>query len=260
MPVRFCAFLSMLFLPSLVRADVIIKTIDYEHQGVTLSGTLVYDDKLEGKCPGVLVVHDWMGHGPFGLERAKELATLGYVAFAVDMYGKGIYCKDAQEAAGRAGKLKADRSLMRSRIQAGLRVLKEQPQVDTTKTGAIGFCFGGTTALELARSGADVRGVVSFHGGLETFMPATPGKVTGKILALHGADDPFVPPSEVAAFEMEMKAAKCNWELVSYGNAVHSFTNKAAGTDNSKGAAYNEQANQRSMLAMKNFFREVFGR
>jgi len=250
--------LVLFLLPSLVRAEVITKPIDYEHQGTTLSGTLVYDDKLEGRRPGVLVVHDWMGHGPFSIEKAKELAALGYVAFAVDMYGKGIYCKDAKEAAGRAGQLKADRPLLRGRILAALDVLKNQPQVDAGKIGAMGFCFGGTTSLELARSGADISGVVSFHGGLETPLLAEPGKVKGKILALHGADDPFVPPTEVANFEKEMKAAKCNWELVAYGNAVHSFTNKAAGTDNSKGAAFNEQANARSTAAMKNFFREVF--
>ncbi len=252
--------LLLFMLPTLARADVIAKTIEYDHQGTTLSGTLVYDDQVEGKRPGVLVVHDWMGHGPFAIERAKELAAMGYVAFAVDMYGKGVKVKDAKEAAERAGKIKSDRAFMRSRIVAALDVLKSQPQVDASKTGAMGFCFGGTTSLELARSGADVSGVVSFHGGLETALPAEAGKVKGKILALHGADDPFVPPVEVANFEKEMKAAKCNWELVSYGNAVHSFTNKAAGSDNSKGAAFNEQANERSMAAMKNFWREVFGK
>ncbi|MFT3881834.1 MAG: dienelactone hydrolase family protein [Gemmatales bacterium] len=252
--------LLLFMLPTMARADVITKPIDYDHQGTTLSGTLVYDDKVEGKRPGVLVVHDWMGHGPFAIDRARELAALGYVAFAVDMYGKDVKIKDGKEAAAQAGKIKGDRAFMRSRILAGLDVLKSQPQVDASKTGAMGFCFGGTTSLELARSGADISGVVSFHGGLETALPAEAGKVKGKILALHGADDPFVPPAEVANFEKEMKAAKCNWELVSYGNAVHSFTNKAAGTDNSKGAAYNEQANERSMAAMKNFWREVFGK
>lgn len=256
---RITTALALMLLPSIVRADVITKVIDYDHDGITFSGTLVYDDKVQEKRPGILVVHDWMGHGPFAIEKAKELAAMGYVAFAVDMYGKGIYCKDAQEASGRAGKLKADRPLLRGRIQAGLQVLKNQSQVDPSKTGAMGFCFGGTTSIELARSGADVNGVVSFHGGLETSLPAQAGTVKAKILALHGADDPFVPPAEVANFEKEMKSAKCNWELVAYGNAVHSFTNKAAGVDNSKGAAFNEQANQRSMTAMKNFFREVFG-
>lgn len=259
MLMRSVTIIALCLCPTLLKADMITKSIDYDHDGVKLSGTLVYDDKLEGKRPGVLVVHDWMGHGPFGLEKAKEQATMGYVAFAVDMYGKGIYCKDVQEASGRAGKLKADRSLMRGRIQAAFKVMQDQSRVDPARIGAIGFCFGGTTALELARSGAQVAGVVSFHGGLETTMPARPGHVKCKILALHGADDPFVPPSEVANFEKEMKAAQCNWELVAYGNAVHSFTNPAAGTDNSKGTAYHEQTNQRSMAAMKNFFREVFG-
>jgi len=260
MSFRIGIVLVLFLFPTIVRADVITKTIEYDHQGTTLSGTLVYDDKVEGKRPGVLVVHDWMGHGPFAIERAKELAALGYVAFAVDMYGKGVKIKDAKEAAAQAGKIKGDRAFLRSRIVAALDVLKRQPQVDASKTGAMGFCFGGTTSLELARSGAEISGVVSFHGGLETALPAETGKVKGKILALHGADDPFVPPAEVANFEKEMKSAKCNWELVSYGNAVHSFTNRAAGTDNSKGAAFNEQANERSMAAMKNFFREVFGK
>lgn len=260
MHIRLSTAILLCILPSLVRAEVITKVIDYDHAGTQLSGTLVYEDTVKEKRPGILVVHDWMGHGPFSIEKARQLASLGYVAFAVDMYGKGIYSKDAQEAAGRAGKLKADRPLLRSRIQAALEVLKSQPQVDTSKTGAIGFCFGGTTSLELARSGADVQAVVSFHGGLVTPLLAQPGKVKAKLLVLHGADDPFVPPAEVADFEKEMKEAKCNWELVSYGNTVHSFTNRAAGTDNSKGVAFNEQANQRSMLAMKNFFQEVFGK
>jgi dienelactone hydrolase len=242
------------------KAEIITKQVDYEQGGVQFSGLLVYDDSVKEKRPGVLVIHDWMGHGPFAVEKAKQLAQEGYVAFAADMYGKGIYAKNAQEAAQRAGAIKQDRALMRGRVQAALDVLKKQEQVDSSRTAAIGFCFGGTTVLELARSGAEVTGVVSFHGGLETPMPAQPGQVRGKILALHGADDPFVPPAEVANFEKEMQNAKCNWELVAYGNAVHSFTNKAAGTDNSKGAAYNEQADRRSFQAMKDFFHELFGK
>jgi dienelactone hydrolase len=249
---------ALCMLPHSAPAAVVTKTIDYECNGVQLSGTLAYDDSIQEKRPGILVIHDWMGHGPFSIEKAKQLAREGYVAFAGDMYGKGIYCKNVQDAAQRATAIKQDRALQRARVQAGLAVLKQQPQVDAARTGAIGFCFGGTSVLELARSGAEVSGVVSFHGGLETPMPAQPDAVHAKILALHGADDPFVPPAEVGNFEKEMKPAHCNWELVAYGNAVHSFTNKAAGTDNSKGAAYNEQADRRSYLAMQNFFREIF--
>jgi dienelactone hydrolase len=253
------ALAALAFHPSL-QAQVVSKTIEYEYQGTKLAGTMVWNDSIRERRPGILVAHDWMGHGPFALDKAKQLAREGYVTFAVDMYGKGVYAEDTQQASQLAGAIKKDRALMRGRIGAAFDVLKQQPQVDTQRTGAIGFCFGGTTALELARSGANVTAVVSFHGGLETSMKAEPGKVRAKILVLHGADDPYVPPEEVDAFEKEMKAAKANWELVMYGGTVHSFTQRSAGTDNSKGAAYNEQADRRSFLAMKNFFDEVFGK
>jgi len=242
------------------QAQIVTKTIDYEHNGVKLAGTLAWNDSVRERRPGILVAHEWVGHGPFSIEKAKQLAREGYVAFALDMYGKGVYAANPQQAARLAGAVKKDRSLMRGRAQAALDVLKQQPQVDPRQTGAIGFCFGGTTVLELARSGADLNGVVSFHGALETPMPAEQGKVRAKILALHGADDPFVKQDEVDQFITEMKAAKANWELVEYSGAVHGYTNRAAGSDNSKGTAYNEQADRRSYLAMKNFFSEVFGR
>lgn len=246
------------FFPSLAMADIVTESIDYEYNGVKLTGTIAYDNKTEGKRPGVLVVHDWMGHGPFSIEKAKDLAKLGYTGFAIDMYGSGIVARNMQEAGKLAGAVKGDRQLMRGRAQAALDVLKKHPRVNPSKTAAIGFCFGGTTALELARSGAEISGVVSFHGGLETPVPAAPNTVKAKILVLHGADDPFVPVKEVNEFQKEMQSAKCNWELVAYGNAVHSFTNRAAGTDNSKGAAFNAQANDRSWDAMKRFFAELW--
>jgi dienelactone hydrolase len=255
---RYVAAVLLCFLPSFARADIVTESIDYEHNGVKFTGTIAYDNASEGKKPGILVVHDWMGHGPFSIGKAKDLAKLGYVGFAIDMYGTGVKPKNVQEASKLAGTIKSDRQLMRGRAQAALDVLKKHPRVDASKTAAIGFCFGGTTALELARSGTDISGVVSFHGGLETSTPATANIVKAKILALHGADDPFVPVKEVNDFQKEMQSAKCNWELVAYGNAVHSFTNQAAGTDNSKGAAFNAQANARSWDAMKRFFAELW--
>ncbi len=147
---------------------------------------------------------------------------------------------------------------MRARAQAGLETLKKQKLVDPQRIAAIGYCFGGTTVLELARDGADVKGVVSFHGGLSTPTPQDAGNIKGKVLVLHGADDPYVKAEEVAAFQQEMRDAKVDWQFISYGNAVHSFTNKAAGTDNSKGAAYNEKADKRSWEAMRAFFAEIF--
>jgi dienelactone hydrolase len=241
-------------------AELKTKVIEYKHEDKTLEGYLAYDDTATGKRPGVLVFHDWTGHNPFARKRAEQLAKLGYVAFAVDTYGKGVLAKDPKEAAQLAAVYKNDRKLMRARAAAGLEVLKSQPQVDGQRLGAIGYCFGGTCALELARSGADLAGVVSFHGGLATPHPEDAKNVKGKVLALHGADDPFVPADEVAGFEDEMRKARVDWELVKYGGAVHGFTNPDAGKDPSKGVAYNESADRRSWEAMKDFFAEVFGK
>ena len=239
-------------------AEVKTKTIAYKHGDVTLEGYLAYDDSAKGKRPGVLVVHEWTGHNPYARKRAEMLAKLGYVAFALDMYGKGVQAKDAKQAAAFAGKYKGDRKLMRARAAAGLDVLRKQPQVDTKRLAVMGYCFGGTTSLELARGGADLVGVVSFHGDLATPMPAKAGDIKGKVLVLHGADDPFVPPAQVAGLEEEMKKAGVNYEVDQYGGAVHSFTNPGAGNDNSKGAAYNEQADHRSWERMRGFFDEIF--
>jgi dienelactone hydrolase len=243
----------------MARAEIRTQPVAYRHGDVELQGYLAYDDAVAGKRPGVLVFHDWLGHGEFARRKAERLAKLGYVGFAVDMYGKGIVAKNPQEAAGMAGTYKNNLPLLRARAQAGLEALKQVPQVDPTRIAAMGFCFGGTCALELARSGADLVGVVSFHGALGTSNPEDAKKIKGKILALHGADDPFVPLAEVTAFEEEMRKAGVDWELVKYGGAVHSFTNPAAGNDNARGAAYNAKADARSWEAMKAFFKEVFG-
>jgi dienelactone hydrolase len=186
------------------------------------------------------------------------LAGLGYVAFAVDMYGAGVRPKAGEEAGKEAGKYKKDRKLMRARVRAGLDTLLKQDGVDATKVAAIGYCFGGTTALELARSAAPLAGVVSFHGGLATGAPEDMKQFKGKVLVLHGADDPHVDADEVAAFRKEMRDAGVDWQLVAYGGAVHSFTNPNAGSDKSRGAAYDEKADKRSWEAMRSFFAEIF--
>ena len=160
-------------------------------------------------------------------------------------------------ASALAGKYKSDRALLRARVNAGLEQLKKLAVVDAKRTAAMGYCFGGTTVLELARSGAEGSAVVSFHGGLNTPSVAEAKAIKGRVLALHGADDPFVPPAEVATFEEEMRKGGVDWQLVSYGGAVHSFTDWNAGGDHSKGAAYNEKADRRSWEAMKSFFAEV---
>ena len=253
------ALLSLAALAPAGRAEVKTKEIEYKHGDVVLQGYLAYDDAVEGKRPGVLVAHEWTGHNPYARRRAEQLAKLGYVAFALDMYGKGVTAKDRQEAAQMAQRFKDDRRLMRGRARAGLDVLRQQPQTDPRRIAAIGYCFGGTTVLELARSGADVAGVVSFHGALDTPDPADAKNVKGKVLVLHGADDPFVPDEQVAAFRDEMRDAKVDWHLVAYGGAVHSFTNPDADKANAPGVKYDEKADRRSWDAMKVFFEEIFG-
>lgn len=250
-------FLILLF-PAIVHAMVQTQDIKYKDGDVTMDGFVAYDDQVQGTRPGVLVVHDWMGFGPFGNDKAKELAKLGYVAFAVDIFGENVRPKNTDEAGKLATMYKSDRALLRRRINAAYEALKGNPIVDPKKIAIIGFCFGGTTALELARSGTPLAGVVSFHGGLNTPKPEDAKNIKAKILVLHGADDPLVPPAEVAAFEKEMNDAQVDWQMVFYSGAVHSFTNPAAGNDNSKGVAYNANADKRSWIAMKQFFNEIF--
>lgn len=235
-----------------------LRTLEYKDDGTALEGYLGFDDAVKRKKPGVLVVHDWMGVGPYVEKRVRQLAELGYVALAADIYGKGVRPANMEDAANLATRYKADRALMRSRARAGLKAIRDFAGVDTKRLAAIGYCFGGTAVLELARSGADMAGFVSFHGGLQTPTPDDARNIRGKVLVLHGADDPLVPPEEVLAFEEEMRKARADWHMVIYGDAVHSFTNPAAGDDPSRGAAYNEKADKRSWEAMKNFFQEIF--
>jgi dienelactone hydrolase len=223
-----------------------------------MEGYLAYDDSAKSPQPLVLVVHEWWGLNDYAKGRARQLAEMGYVAFAVDMYGKGVVTSDAQQAGEVAGKLKADRPLMRRRINAALEAAKANPRVDKKRIAAIGYCFGGTVVLELARSGADVAGVVSFHGNLDTPTPADAKNVKAKVLICTGADDKAVPMSQISAFEDEMRLGKVDYRINIYGGAVHSFTNPASGDDPSKNVAYNANADKRSWQAMKDFFGEIF--
>jgi len=252
------AILMMLGSLASVKAEIKSKLVEYKEGSTILEGYSVYDDAVQGKRPGVLVVHQWKWLGDYEKKRAEMLARLGYNVFAVDIYGKGTRRNNPKDAATEAAKYKENRPLLKARVNAGLKILKSHELTDPTKTAAIGYCFGGTAALELARSGADVSGVVSFHGGLSTPNPGEGKAIKAKVLALHGADDPFVPLKEVEAFEQEMRQGGVDWQLVSYGGAVHAFTDWTAGNDNAKGAAYNERADKRSWEAMKQFFAELF--
>jgi dienelactone hydrolase len=239
-------------------AKVKTETVVYKQGKVTLEGVLAYDDATTDRRPAVLVVHDWMGIGNHTRATAERLAGMGYVAFAVDIYGKGKAPKSFDEAGKLAGQYKGDRKLLRARVRAGFDWLGKHKLVDATRIAAIGFCFGGTTALELARAGAPVAGVISFHGGLDSPTPADARNIKGKVLVLHGAADPYVPPDQVAAFQKEMDDAKVDWQLIAYSGAVHAFTNPDAGNDPSKGAAYDARTDARAWAHAAVFFAEIF--
>ncbi len=255
---RYCLIPLALFISADAGAEVKTRTIEYRQGNTVLEGFLAYDTAGPAHKPGVLIVHEWTGLGPYVKKRAEMLAKLGYVAFAADIYGKGVRPDNPKDAATTAGIYKSNRGLLRERVNAGLEELRQQKQTDSGRIAAIGYCFGGTSVLELARSGADVKGIVSFHGGLDTPTPQDAKNIRSKVLALHGADDPYVPAEQVKAFEDEMRGGNVDWQLVKYAKAVHSFTNPDAGNDNSKGAAYNADADRRSWEAMKSFFKEIF--
>ncbi len=238
-------------------AAIQTKVVEYKQGDTTLEGVLIYDDAVKTKRPGVLIVHQWMGITDYEKKRAEMLAQLGYVAFCADIYGKGVRPSTVPDASATSGKFKTDRKLLRDRVNAGLEQLKKSELVDTSKVAAIGYCFGGTTVIELARSGAELGGVVSFHGGLDSPSPEDGKNIKCKVLALHGAIDPFVPAKDLTAFEDEMKSAKVDWQLIQYGGAVHSFTDWNA-TGALQGAQYNERADKRSWEDMKQFFGELF--
>lgn len=258
--IRFAvAIIAVLLFTVSAYAGVVTMTIPYKEGTTMLEGTLVYDDAKSGPRPGVLVFHAWMGPGAHELKQAKQLAGLGYAAFIADVYGKDIRPKDSKEASAMSGKYKADRTTLRARARAAYDEFRISKLLDTTRLSAIGYCFGGLTVLELARTGADLRSVVVFHGALDSPAPQDGRNIKAKLLILHGADDPFVPAPDIAAFEDELRKAGVDWQMTFYGGAVHSFTDEGAGSDNSKGAAYNPVAYRRSWKAMQEFLEETIG-
>lgn len=246
---------TLAMMPTTVSAEIITQTVIYQDGDVTLEGFVAYDSQAQAtEAPGVLVVHQWMGLTDYEKRRCRELAALGYVALALDIYGQGVRPTNTKEAATQATKYKTDRQLYRRRLNLGLKQLQDRVNVDHKKCGAIGYCFGGTGVLELVRSGADVQGVVSFHGGLDSPSPKDANQIKAEVLVCHGQDDPFVPAADIEAFKKELNEADVAYEMIVYPGAVHSFTQPMAGDDNSKGAAYNAQADQKSWASMKEFF------
>ena len=245
-------------IPLTAGADITTQDVEYSLDGTTLRGYLAVDGARSDRRPGVLLIHDWSGVGEYVQVRAQMLARLGYVALAADIYGADVR-PGPQEAPGVAGGYYRNPALTRSRAAAGLDQLRSHPLVDPARIAVIGYCFGGFVALELARSGADVAGVVTFHGALTSSNPADAANITAKVLVLSGAADPVVPDEQVQAFENEMRAApQVDWQLVHYSGAMHSFTQPEVHMPE-HGAAYQPAAERRSWIAMLDFFTEIFG-
>jgi dienelactone hydrolase len=237
-----------------------MKTADIEYRdgALTCRGFLAYDETKTGRRPGVLVVHEAFGLGKHAMDRAKMLAGLGYVAFAADMFGDRMQVSELPKAIEVITDLLGNPPKLLARADAALEVLRQRPEVDAARLGGIGFCFGGSTVLQLARNGADLKGVVSFHGALTTKAPARAGSVKAGILSCTGADDPMIPADQVVAFEEEMRAAKADWQVIQYGNTLHSFTNPEADGSLNPAILYNEKTDKRSWAAMRDFFQEKF--
>jgi dienelactone hydrolase len=258
-------FIWTIFFSFLLTMHGKIETRDftYEADGVKLKGYLAYDKSIEGKRPGVLVVHEWYGHNDYARRRAEMLAELGYVALALDMYGDGKTADHPKDAGKFAGEVMSNMTAMQARFNAALEVLRKDDHVDADNLAAIGYCFGGGVVLNMARSGSPLKGVVSFHGSLGTATPAEKGKVKAKVLVCNGADDSFVSQEAIENFRKEMDAAGVDYQFISYEKAIHSFTNPASTEIGKKygiQVAYNKEADEKSWKDMQDFFREIFPR
>ena len=233
------------------------RLIEYEHDGALLEGFLAYDDAQAGSRPAVMIAHAWAGRGEFECDKARALAKLGYAGFAADLYGKGVFGKDREENANRMQVFLDDRAKLQSRLTAALAVMKAQPEADESQVAAMGFCFGGLCVLDLARSGADLKGVISFHGLLGAPDGMAKTNIKAKVLVLHGHDDPMAQVDAVVALEKELTAGGADWQIHVYGNTLHAFTNPAA-NDPDFGTVYDAAADRRSWQALRNFLDELF--
>lgn len=232
------------------------RPIEYVHNGVVLEGFFAWDNTADAPRPGVLVSHAWAGRDEFARDKAVALAELGYAGFALDMYGKGIVGSGTEENARLMAPFMDDRALLQSRQIAALDTLKAQPEVDPRRTAAIGFCFGGLCVLDLARSGAFLQGVVSFHGLFTPPGNAGANPIKAKVLALHGYDDPMATPEQLLGLANELTQAGADWQIHAYGGTVHAFTNPRA-NDPAFGTVYQPTADRRSWQSMRNFLSEV---
>ncbi len=253
------ASLLLLIAATAAQAAMVVKPISYAVDKTVFAGHLVYDDSSKALRPGLVMVPNWMGENEAAVEKAKKIASTDYVILVADMYGEGVRPNNSDEARAEVTKLYGDRETLRARINAAVASLRGQAgKVPLTpgKIAAIGFCFGGSTVLELARSGADIAGVVSFHGGLTTSKPAAPGSIKAPILVLNGADDKGTSLEDIGKFNEEMNQADADWEFVNFSGAVHCFAEPDANSP--PGCLYNERAAKRAFRMMDGFLAEVF--
>ena len=243
------------------KVGLIEKEVEYSADGTVLKGFLVYDGDVEGKRPGVLVVHEWWGHNDYARKRARMLAELGYTAFALDMYGNGKQANHPDDAGKFAMAVFSNIESAQAKFMAAYNLLKEQETTDPNNIAAIGYCFGGGVVLHMARIGTDLKAAVSFHGSLQPITPAEPNKVKAFILVCNGADDPFVTKEQIDAFKTEMDNAGVQYKFINYEGAKHSFTNPIADSLGPKfnlPLAYNKKADEESWQEMQKVFSKVF--
>lgn len=254
----FMIFLILVGISPLAEAKVQSKTVPYTYGEGSFEGFLAWDDSVKGQRPGILVVHEWWGLNEYSRSRAKQLASLGYVAFAADMYGKGKVTTHPEKASEWAKLTTSNADEWLGRAKEGLKVLQEDSSVDPTRLVAIGYCFGGATVMQLVYGGAPVKGVVSFHGSLPLPPNTNPINNSAKVLIAHGASDPFLTSDHIQKFKGALVKAGIDWQMIEYGGAQHSFTNPSADQYGLKGAKYHKPADQRSWIHMKQFFDELF--
>jgi len=251
---------SIVLWGSVAQGAVMTKTISYQEDGASLQGYLAYDNALKGKRPGVLVVHEWWGLNDYARKRATQLAAMGYVAFALDMYGKDKVADHPEQAKEFMKKVTQNVDTWQKRTLAGLEILKKQPNTDSNRIAAIGYCFGGSTVQQLAYSGADIRGIVSFHGSLIPPTESAVKQTKAKILICHGASDPYTKPEALPTYLTTMNASGIDWKMSIYAHAKHAFTNPDADNYGMAAVGYNRTADRRSWEDMKQFFNEIFSK